>query len=197
MRLIFAPAFYDMWGTLNSAGVKWRPYWQTDKSKHLPVCNLFVSLLGLKLLYNGTHQSASPRGHGIGTWPSFEDSHSWTCRQMYGRLSSAPSAGMRKGCNPHTIQPSISKCIYYFWGTVVAHWLRCRATNLKVAGSIPAGVNGFFIDIKSFRLHYGPGVDSASNRKDYREYFLGVKAAGASGWQPTTILCRCHEIWEP
>jgi hypothetical protein len=30
-------------------------------------------------------------------------------------------------------------------------------------------------------LHYGPGVDSASNRKDYREYFLGVKAAGASG----------------
>jgi len=40
------------------------------------------------------------------------------------------------------------------------------------------GVSGFFIDIKSFRSHYGPGVDSASNRK-YREYFLGVKAAGA------------------
>jgi len=33
------------------------------------------------------------------------------------------------------------------------------ATNLKVAGSIPAGVSGFFIDIKSFRSHYGPGVD--------------------------------------
>jgi hypothetical protein len=25
----------------------------------------------------------------------------------------------------------------------------------------------------------GPGVDSASNRKEYQEYFLGVKAAGA------------------
>ena len=37
----------------------------------------------------------------------------------------------------------------------------------------------FFIDIKSFRLHYGPGVDSASNRNEYQEYFLGVKAAGA------------------
>ena len=37
----------------------------------------------------------------------------------------------------------------------------------------------FFIDIKSFRSHYGPGVDSASNRNEYREYFLGVKAAGA------------------
>ena len=30
----------------------------------------------------------------------------------------------------------------------------------------------------SFRLHYGPGVDSASNRNEYQEYFLGVKAAG-------------------
>jgi len=42
-----------------------------------------------------------------------------------------------------------------------------------------AGVSGFFIDMKSFRLHYGPGVDSASNRNEYQEYFLGVKAAGA------------------
>jgi len=36
----------------------------------------------------------------------------------------------------------------------------------------------FFIDIKSFRWHYGPGVHSASNRNEYQEYFLGVKAAG-------------------
>ena len=64
-------------------------------------------------------------------------------------------------------------------GTAVAQWLRCCATNRKVAGSIPAGVSGFFIDIKSFRSHYGPGFDSASNRNEYREYFLGVKAAGA------------------
>ena len=44
---------------------------------------------------------------------------------------------------------------------------------------IPVGVSGFFIDIKSFRSHYGPGVNSASNRNEYQEYFLGVKAAGA------------------
>jgi len=43
-------------------------------------------------------------------------------------------------------------------GTAVAQWLRYYATNQKVAGSIPAGISGFFIDIKSFRLHYGPGV---------------------------------------
>ena len=67
----------------------------------------------------------------------------------------------------------------YIPGTAVAQWLRCCATNWKVAGSIPAGISGFFIDIKSFRSDYGPGVDSASNRNEYQEYFLGVKAAGA------------------
>jgi len=36
-----------------------------------------------------------------------------------------------------------------------------------------------FIDIKSFRSHYGPGVDSASNRNEYQEHFMGIKAAGA------------------
>ena len=56
-------------------------------------------------------------------------------------------------------------------GTAVAQWLRCCATNRKVGG--------FFIDIKTFRSHYGPGVDSASNRIEYQEYFLGVKAVGA------------------
>jgi len=54
-------------------------------------------------------------------------------------------------------------------GTAVAQWLRCCATNRKVAGSIPAGI----------RSHYGPGVDSASNRNEYQEDFHGVKAAVA------------------
>jgi len=66
-------------------------------------------------------------------------------------------------------------------GTAVAQWLKCYATNRKVAGSIPADVSGFFIDIKYFRSHYVPGVNSASNRNEYQEYFLGVKAAGAYG----------------
>ena len=44
-------------------------------------------------------------------------------------------------------------------GTSVAQWLRCCATNRKVAGSIPNGVIG----ILHF-TYYGPGVDSLSNR---------------------------------
>ena len=63
----------------------------------------------------------------------------------------------------------------YMWGSAIAQWLRCWATNRKVVGSIPAG----FSEIKSFRSHYGPGVDSASNRNEYLEYFLRVKTAGA------------------
>ena len=50
---------------------------------------------------------------------------------------------------------------------------------MKDPGSIPAGVSGFFIDIKSFRSHFGPGVDSASNSNEDQEYFLGVKTGGA------------------
>jgi hypothetical protein len=50
--------------------------------------------------------------------------------------------------------------------------LRHCATSRKVAGSIPDGVIGIF------HCH-NPGVDSASNRNEYQEYFLGVKAAGA------------------
>ena len=50
-------------------------------------------------------------------------------------------------------------CLFYFMslsvrgGTAVAHWLRCCATNRKVAGLIPASIIVFFFDIKSFRSH--------------------------------------------
>ena len=58
-----------------------------------------------------------------------------------------------------------------------ARWNSClghRATYRKVAGSIPDGVT-----VISFRPHCDAGVDSVSNRNEYQEYILGVKAAGA------------------
>jgi len=48
----------------------------------------------------------------------------------------------------------------------------------------------FFIDI----IHR---VDSASNRNEYQEYFLGGKGGRCLGL--TTLpssLANCHEIWE-
>ena len=58
----------------------------------------------------------------------------------------------------------------------MAQWLRRCASNRKAAGSIPLE---FFVGIKSFRSHNGPGFDSASNINENQEHFLAVKAAGA------------------
>jgi hypothetical protein len=63
-------------------------------------------------------------------------------------------------------------------GTVAAQWLSYYATNQKVAGSIP-DLSEMFHWRKSFWSHYGPGVDSAFNRNEYQEYFLGANAAAA------------------
>jgi len=46
----------------------------------------------------------------------------------------------------------------------------------------------FFVDIKSFPSHYGPGVDSTFNRNEYQEQLLGgggEKATGTWGGQPS------------
>jgi len=52
--------------------------------------------------------------------------------------------------------------------------LRHCSTSWEVAGSIPD-----FSLTYSFRLHFGFGLDSFSNRNEYQDYFLVVKAAGA------------------
>jgi hypothetical protein len=48
----------------------------------------------------------------------------------------------------HPVQTTLVIIFKTLRGTAMAHWLRCCASNRKVAGSIPAGVNGFFIDVK-------------------------------------------------
>jgi hypothetical protein len=47
-------------------------------------------------------------------------------------------------------------------------WLRYYAT-------IPDEVIGFFQLTLSFQPRYGPGIDSAANRNEYQESFLGLK----------------------
>jgi len=47
-------------------------------------------------------------------------------------------------------------------------------------------------------MHYGPGVYSTSNTKEYWEYFLGGE--GSQGVELTTLppsCAKCHKIWEP
>ena len=51
---------------------------------------------------------------------------------------------------------------------------------------------------QSFRPHYGPGVDSASNRNEYQEYFLEGKGGRCVGLTTLPPSCAdCLEIWEP
>jgi hypothetical protein len=48
----------------------------------------------------------------------------------------------------------------------------------------------FFKFTLSFQLHYGPGVDSASNRKEYQESFWEVKGRSAPKVDNFTALCE-------
>ena len=57
----------------------------------------------------------------------------------------------------------------------MAQWLRCCATNRKVAGSIPVFVFGIFHCRNPSDRTMALGVDSASNRNEYQEDFLGAK----------------------
>jgi hypothetical protein len=44
----------------------------------------------------------------------------------------------------------------------------------------------------------GPGVDSASNRNEHQEYFLGGKRGRCVGLTTLPTSCAdCLEIWEP
>jgi hypothetical protein len=48
------------------------------------------------------------------------------------------------------------------------------------------------------RPHYGPGVDSASNRNEYKAYPLGGKGGPCVGLTTLPLSCAdCIEIWEP
>jgi hypothetical protein len=67
--------------------------------------------------------------------------------------------------------------------------LRYCATNQKVVGSTPDVVIGIFYWHKSFWSHYGPGVESASNRNEYQFYYLGGKCGRCVGLKTLTPSC--------
>ena len=50
---------------------------------------------------------------------------------------------------------------------------------------------------QSFWPHYGPGVNSASNRNEDQEYFLGGKGGQCVVLNLPPSCANCLEIWEP
>jgi len=128
---------------------------------------------------NALPQGKKPSSHYTGGW--VDRGSVWTCAE------NLAATRIRIPDRPARSQPR------YGWRSSLRH---C-ATSRKFAGSIPDGVIWIF-HWQSFRSHYGPGVDSASHRNEYQEYFLGGK--GGQCVQLTNLppsCADCLEIWEP
>ena len=68
-------------------------------------------------------------------------------------------------------------------GHVVVQLVETLRWKLEGRGFDSRWCHWNFLLTLSLWPHYGPGVDSSSNRNEYEEYFLGIKAAGSSGSQ--------------
>jgi hypothetical protein len=82
-------------------------------------------------------------------------------------------------------------------GTAVAQWLRDCDTNWKVTDSIPDGVIGIFHWHNPSDRTMALGSTQPLIEMKYQEYFLGERGPVRKADNLTTILCRCHVIWEP
>ena len=108
----------------------------------------------------------------------------WICEDIY-----TISTWKRQGYQPEAptaFTPSqvISLVPLLFEGHAAAQLVEALRYKSEGRGFDSTWCHWNFSLNESFRPHYGPEVDSASNRNEYQEYFLGVKAAGAWGWQP-------------
>jgi hypothetical protein len=97
----------------------------------------------------------------------------------------------------------------YNMGCAVAYWLRHYATNRQWHGVI--GCRGFdsrwchwnFSLTQTFWLHCGSGVNSASTRNEYQDYFLGGKGSQCVGMTtyhlhvPIVLKSRNLNVLEP
>ena len=86
----------------------------------------------------------------------------------------------------------------------LAQFVEALCYKPKVAVSFPNGVTGIFFGI-ILRSHYGPAVDSVSNRNEYQEYFLGDEGGRCVGLtmlppsfanelQPPATLQACNRL---
>jgi len=84
------------------------------------------------------------------------------------------------------------------WGHAVAQLVVALRYKSEGRGFNSRWRHWNFPFMSSFRPDYGPGVDSASNRNEYQEYFLGGKGGRCVGLTTLTPSCaKCLEIWEP
>ena len=75
------------------------------------------------------------------------------------------------------------------WEHAVVQLVEALRYKPEVCGFDSRWCHWSFSFTKSFRPHCGPGVDSAPNRKEYQEYFLGGKGGRCVGL--TTLPHSC------
>ena len=76
----------------------------------------------------------------------------------------------------------------------MAHLVESLHYKLEVCGFDSRWCHWNFSLTQSFRPRYGPGVDSASNRNEYQEYFLEGKGSRCMGL--TILPCSCANCLE-
>ena len=97
-------------------------------------------------------------------------------------LVAAHCSSTKQWWNKHwRVKLYFEKSSSHAMGHTVAQLVKERTIRRKAVGLSTNGVTGIFHWL-SLQPHYE--VDSAFNINEYKEYFLGVKAADACGWQP-------------
>ena len=112
------------------------------------------------------------------TWYMYSSPYS-SSRKVCLRQSPRQMNDNKHKLHTHGVNPDPSPALWRAWrsihgGTVVK--VLCYKSEGRWFD--PSWCHCNFLLTKRFRSHYGPGVDSASNRNEYQEHFLGVKAAG-------------------
>jgi len=98
---------------------------------------------------------------------------------------------------PSVFLPSVCLSVSVEW--FGSHWTYFHEILcLKIYWKSVERIQILLISATNNGPHCGPGVDSASNRNEYQEYFLGGKGGRRVGLTTLPPSCAdCHEIWEP
>jgi hypothetical protein len=117
-------------------------------------------------------------------------------------MQSKPEPRHMANLRPHISQYNVRDITtrYSTWqrGHAVAQLVEALRNKPEGSGFDSRWCHWNFSLTYSFRSHSGPGIDSASNRNEYQEYFLGGKGGRCVGLITLPPSCAdCLEIWEP